>query len=1309
MPGPSENGVHVLVRVRPCQAPESDNEKSSRLMVDEQTGTVALGRGNKGISEFTFSSVLGPTASQGELYHRCQSIIGDDLLNGINCCIMAYGQTGSGKTYSMYGRGFGDAELTVNHSLAENSVELGTGPFMVPGKYADIGIDLDSDNYGVAPRAIADLFQLLELRHGPASTIFADSTTGGTELEGKFSYSVQCQLMQIYNEKIYDLLQDKRRENPLQLRETRRGSANSVHVKGLSSYPVDNTDDVLMLLRRGLKNRAIRSTEFNQESSRGHTILQLNIEVEEEDADGLRVLRRSTLNLVDLAGSEKWKPPTQLSSSTSNNLFANQQAADAQQKEMNNINTSLHVLGNCVSALIEPNRKHIPYRNSVLTRLLQDCLGNAAGRTVFVVTIHEDVSFREESNSTLQFANRASSIKMTVTTSSEVVGTMNLEEAKKQIATLRSRLKQYSDGTSSADMRRPLTTPAALDTTVLRVSPIVTDEPCRPCVICAGFAKQVEELNCAVKALQKENERLCALLANYPVGALTISGPAPPRESPVVNARKDSSCLAPSLPTLSPTQEDAILDSYLLRGIAEPSKNASAVMSADNDRGTGASFSKRSVNSAGRSTKCDELEVVSIQNSPLVVASTAAAESRNQNLAFVSEGTDVVVGDDAQSSDAGTESQSCHSPSVSSLKSLKKKIMKDRSEQIEVVVLPKLQDTTPRLDYQAYAATAALSSCVPLDSYTAENARNLNVPTALSRNWSDGRSLGINALNDDGALNPVQPARVAASLKTAPANLTASADTVEQFAVSSACAKHGLAQCILCAMFGYEAVAAPNSHAPIAVSGLAHPLQNTSLPITTVGTAALIAKSTSQTMPVRAVAGPVQMSPLVNARSRLSADNSSKMDIGPVDTDFAGEFPSPSSSISSFSSWTAAPSIGAGARYKPTASVVSSSNYKSPSTFTNTKKLLSSLDNTECAAHGLVKCLLCAMASTYAPPTSNPLLSEGFEGHSITAGEVFGSAVSRKKNGKAFLQPVDTAGPLESISESIVGFPVMDRTLPTMPSTVTSFDEKSSDLVRGDVVPTGKSSVCVSQTHSESVGAGGHEDTKTPLYDYDNLRRQSSENHGRHTDNKSNYRPIADFDPAEHIALLFGKSKSPRSFNDEYRGVETGDIMDMPSTGRARNTFRVNRYPADYPIQIENDESYHFHAYDGQQSTEVKRDRGDEDNDEHEDENGEAAAALHDYETPGEFSSDVKIIRKTKKKKVKQQQQQQQAGYAQSVRNHRQHDGLAKVSGRAGGQTVNVHQSSTAQRLSAADGYAAAEKAYSSAGSTAKSSKRGPR
>jgi hypothetical protein len=214
--------------------------------------------------------------------------------------------------------------------------------------------------------------------------------------------------LQIYNEKIYDLLQDRRRENALQLREavgsdnTSGGGSSSsggsnggsgstgggsgaptVRVQGMSVYRVYSIDDVMALLRKGLKNRAIRATDANQESSRSHTIVQLFTQIEEADEQGLTVLKKSTFSLVDLAGSEKWsltQAPAIAALGSGQSATAGvhtqqgqlqAQAQAGMQKEMLNINASLHVLGNCVAALTEANRKHVPFRDSVLTRLLQ--------------------------------------------------------------------------------------------------------------------------------------------------------------------------------------------------------------------------------------------------------------------------------------------------------------------------------------------------------------------------------------------------------------------------------------------------------------------------------------------------------------------------------------------------------------------------------------------------------------------------------------------------------------------------------------------------------------------------------------------------------------------------------------------------------------------------------------------------------------------------------------------------------------------------------------------------------------------------
>ena len=95
---PTENGVHVLVRVCPAQNPEVDCDRLPFLVVDEVNGNVEVDRtqNRKGLSDFKFSAVLGPTATQQDVYSKCQNIIGSDMTEGISCCIMAYGQTSSG-------------------------------------------------------------------------------------------------------------------------------------------------------------------------------------------------------------------------------------------------------------------------------------------------------------------------------------------------------------------------------------------------------------------------------------------------------------------------------------------------------------------------------------------------------------------------------------------------------------------------------------------------------------------------------------------------------------------------------------------------------------------------------------------------------------------------------------------------------------------------------------------------------------------------------------------------------------------------------------------------------------------------------------------------------------------------------------------------------------------------------------------------------------------------------------------------------------------------------------------------------------
>lgn len=144
------------------------------------------------------------------------------------------------------------------------------------------------------------------------------------------------------------------------------------------------------------------------------------------------MLRKSVVRFVDLAGSEKWRSVLSKPGSINADM----------QKEQTNINTSLHVLGNCVSALTEAGRKHIPFRDSVLTRILQDSLGGG-GRTVFIATVSSpmDAVGLDETHSTLQFANRASKIKVTITPHASVVDDgLTLAAARAEIAFLRDKL-----------------------------------------------------------------------------------------------------------------------------------------------------------------------------------------------------------------------------------------------------------------------------------------------------------------------------------------------------------------------------------------------------------------------------------------------------------------------------------------------------------------------------------------------------------------------------------------------------------------------------------------------------------------------------------------------------------------------------------------------------------------------------------------------------------------------------------------------------------------------------------------------------
>uniref|UniRef100_A0A3Q2PC78 Kinesin-like protein n=1 Tax=Fundulus heteroclitus TaxID=8078 RepID=A0A3Q2PC78_FUNHE len=174
--------------------------------------------------------------------------------------------------------------------------------------------------------------------------------------EGDTRFLVRVSYLEIYNEEVRDLLG----KDQLQRLEVKERPDVGVYIKDLSGYVVNNADDMDRIMTLGHKNRSVGATNMNEHSSRSHAIFTITIECSEKGVDGNQHVRMGKLHLVDLAGSERQGKTG---------------ATGQRLKEATKINLSLSTLGNVISALVDGKSTHVPYRNSKLTRLLQDSLG----------------------------------------------------------------------------------------------------------------------------------------------------------------------------------------------------------------------------------------------------------------------------------------------------------------------------------------------------------------------------------------------------------------------------------------------------------------------------------------------------------------------------------------------------------------------------------------------------------------------------------------------------------------------------------------------------------------------------------------------------------------------------------------------------------------------------------------------------------------------------------------------------------------------------------------------------------------------
>ena len=365
--------------------------------------------------EFGFDEVYDETATQEEVYAKSAKPAVLNALDGYNATVLAYGQTGTGKTYTMEGdRG--------------TMLAYGQQRFGLPGN-APV---TDGSQRGIIPRAIEDIFNF----------IAADS-------HARSKYLVRVSYLQIYNETVSDLLKPERTN--LQIREDKK---RGVFVEGQSEWVVRTPTEIYGLLERGAQLRATGSTKMNEISSRSHAVFTIIIEhsvIEDDDpVDGgdattssPRAERQSItvgkLNLVDLAGSER----VSLTGATGKRL-----------DESKKINQSLSALGNVISALTDTKtRPHIPYRDSKLTRILEDSLGGNCITTV-IANVSPALEAFTESVSTLKFASRAKEIKNSAKLNEDLDQKSLLRKYERELRQLRTELGERTK--NLVDKRRLL-------------------------------------------------------------------------------------------------------------------------------------------------------------------------------------------------------------------------------------------------------------------------------------------------------------------------------------------------------------------------------------------------------------------------------------------------------------------------------------------------------------------------------------------------------------------------------------------------------------------------------------------------------------------------------------------------------------------------------------------------------------------------------------------------------------------------------------------------------------------------------------
>lgn len=396
-----QGNIQVFCRIRPMSIKEIQSGYKTVVEALSESELGCFDSRTNSWKSFAFDRVWGPDQSQQSIFQDVEPIA-LSVVDGFNACIFAYGQTGSGKTYTMEG--------------AE-----------------------ENNQRGISYRTIQKVFHLLSLKQQQekAAAILMKSTEEREEEPEEFVFQINVGMLEIYNDECYDLLgsggaslaekkAEAQKAGGKASLEIRRNQEGRIEVPNLTTEVVNNIHDVINLLKRGNKNRAVASTSLNTQSSRSHMVLWVDVTSGMKGQPG----NKGTLFLVDLAGSERVKK----SEVDGDNL-----------KEASHINKSLSALGNVMEAL-DRKAAHVPYRDSKLTFLLQDSLGGNS-RTMMVVAVTPVDYAYDESIHALQFATRVRRIN--IGAAQRNVTSKNLEETVKELTAEMKKLTMQKQKTDS--------------------------------------------------------------------------------------------------------------------------------------------------------------------------------------------------------------------------------------------------------------------------------------------------------------------------------------------------------------------------------------------------------------------------------------------------------------------------------------------------------------------------------------------------------------------------------------------------------------------------------------------------------------------------------------------------------------------------------------------------------------------------------------------------------------------------------------------------------------------------------------------